>query len=127
MLYFEKTSDTTLSGSYISPKQHFDNIEDFKVTEETELFQIMHFQQFSLDKVWPCSWNILNLEIFCFLTTTPKVTTLNTVLQNKRISNDSEVVVLTRGLFLGVLVFGLFVPDAGLGKYAILFVMVNLP
>ena len=39
MLYFEKTSDTTLSGSYISPKQHFDNIEDFKVTEQTELFQ----------------------------------------------------------------------------------------
>ena len=30
---FEKTSDTTLSGSYISPKQHFDNIKDFKVTE----------------------------------------------------------------------------------------------
>ena len=30
MLYFEKTSDTTLSGSYTSPKQHFDNIEDFK-------------------------------------------------------------------------------------------------
>ena len=39
MLYFEKTSDTTLSGSYISPKQHFDNIKDFKVTEQTELFQ----------------------------------------------------------------------------------------
>ena len=39
MLYFEKTSDTTLSRSYISPKQHFDNIEDFKVTEQTELFQ----------------------------------------------------------------------------------------
>ena len=38
-LYFEKTSDTTLNGSYISPKQHFDNIEDFKVTEEAELFQ----------------------------------------------------------------------------------------
>ena len=39
MLYFERTSDTTLNGSYISPKQHFDNIEDFKVTEEAELFQ----------------------------------------------------------------------------------------
>ena len=39
MLYFEKKSDTTLNGSYISPKQHFDNIEDFKVTEEAELFQ----------------------------------------------------------------------------------------
>ena len=39
MLYFEKTSDTTLNGSYILPKQHFDNIEDFKVTEEAELFQ----------------------------------------------------------------------------------------
>ena len=39
MLYFEKTSDTTLSGSYISPKQHFHNIEDFKVIEEAELFQ----------------------------------------------------------------------------------------
>ena len=24
---------------YISPKQHFDNIEDFKVTEQTEVFQ----------------------------------------------------------------------------------------
>ena len=30
MLYFEKTSDTTLSGSYISPKQHFDNIKDLR-------------------------------------------------------------------------------------------------
>ena len=26
-------------GSYISPKQHFNNIEDFKVKEATELFQ----------------------------------------------------------------------------------------
>ena len=39
MLYFEKTNDTTPSGNYISPKQHFDNIKDFKVTEQTELFQ----------------------------------------------------------------------------------------
>ena len=33
---------------------------------------ITHIQQVSHDKVWPCSWNILKLEIFCFLTTTPK-------------------------------------------------------
>ena len=87
----------------------------------------MHIQQFSHDKVCPCAWNILKLEIFCFLTTTHKVTTLNTIkLQNKCISNDSEIVVLMGGLFLGVFVFGHFVPDSGLGKYAILFVMVNL-
>ena len=36
---FEKTSDATLSGSYISPKQHFDNIEEFKVTEEWNSFK----------------------------------------------------------------------------------------
>ena len=37
MLYFEKTSDMTQSWSYNSPKQYFDNIEDFKVTEATEV------------------------------------------------------------------------------------------
>ena len=31
--------DTTLNGSYISPKQHFDNIEDFKVTEKRNSFK----------------------------------------------------------------------------------------
>ena len=39
MLYFEKTSDMTQSWSYISPKQHFDNMEDFNVTEAREFVQ----------------------------------------------------------------------------------------
>ena len=54
------------------------------------------------------------------------ITARDFLLQNKCISTDSEAVVLTRELFLGVLVFGHFVPDSGLGKYAISFVMVNL-
>ena len=37
----------TLNGSYISPKQHFDNMEDFKVKETTELFQ--NYKEFSSD------------------------------------------------------------------------------
>ena len=38
-LYFEKTSDMTQRESHISPKRHFDNIEDFTVTEATEFFK----------------------------------------------------------------------------------------
>ena len=39
MLYYEKTSDMTLSGSCIYPKQNLDNIEDFKLTEATKFFR----------------------------------------------------------------------------------------
>ena len=39
MLHAIFREDTTLNGSYISPKQHFDNIEDFKVTEKRNSFK----------------------------------------------------------------------------------------
>lgn len=86
----------------------------------------MHIQEFSHDKLWPFSRIVLEVDIFCFLSTTH---TLNTIEASKKCtSKDSEIVVVTKGFFrgcsfLGVLVFGHFCP--GLGKHVILFVMVN--
>ena len=40
----------------------------------------MHVQHFSHDKVWPFSWNVLELEIFSFVTANPNVTILSLLL-----------------------------------------------
>ena len=70
--------------NYIQTYAKFDNREKiFGKNRNNPLCQccefIMHIQQFFHDKVWPLFWNVLEMEIFCFKTTTPKVTTLNTI------------------------------------------------
>ena len=42
MLYFEKTSDRTLSGSYILPKQHFETSKILKSQKKRNSFKTIH-------------------------------------------------------------------------------------